>query len=108
MVISRFPVASLEGAPADIRERLSLVQSKTGFVPNVFLALLHRPDEWRAFVAYHDAGMERPSGLTKGGGGGIVVATTAARGCPYCVIAPRAVLRLRPQDPPLPALLAPH
>jgi uncharacterized peroxidase-related enzyme len=105
-VISRFPVASLEDAPPDIRERIELVQAKTGFVPNVFLALLHRPDEWRAFVAYHDAVMERPSGLTKAEREMIVVATSAAWDCPYCVIAHGAILRIRSKDPRLADFLA--
>src|SRR3954471_19488019 len=97
--ISRFPVASLDDAPPDIRERIELVQEKTGFAPNIFLALLHRPDEWRAFVAYHDAVMERPSGLSKAEREMIVVATSAAWDCPYCVIAHGAILRIRSKDP---------
>jgi uncharacterized peroxidase-related enzyme len=99
---SRFPVPALEDAPPDIRTRIEQVQEKTGFVPNVFLALLHRPDEWRAFVAYHDAVMERDSGLTKAEREMIVVATSAAWDCPYCVIAHGAILRVRSKD----ALLA--
>ena len=100
--ISRFPVPALEDAPPDIRARIEQVQEKTGFVPNVFLALLHRPDEWRAFVAYHDVVMERESGLTKAEREMIVVATSAAWDCPYCVIAHGAILRIRSKD----ALLA--
>ena len=96
--ISRFPVPALEDAPPDIRARIEQVQEKTGFVPNVFLALLHRPDEWRAFVAYHDAVMERESGLTKAEREMIVVATSAAWECPYCVIAHGAILRIRSKD----------
>jgi len=104
--ISRFPVASLEDAPPDIRRRIEEVQAKTGFVPNVFLALLHRPDEWRAFVAYHDAVMERPSGLSKAEREMIVVATSAAWDCPYCVVAHGAILRVRSKDPLLADFLA--
>src|SRR4051795_9195502 len=99
MPISRFAAPPLESAPADIRERIELVQEKTGFVPNIFLALLHRPDEWRAFVAYHDAVMERPSGLSKAEREMIVVATSAAWDCPYCVVAHGAILRIRTKDP---------
>src|SRR3954454_3333531 len=106
MVISRFPVASLEDAPPDIRERIEQVQEKTGFVPNVFLALLHRPEEWRPFVAYHDAVMERQSGLTKGERERIVVATSAAGDCPYCLIAQGAILRIRSKDARLADFLA--
>jgi uncharacterized peroxidase-related enzyme len=104
--ISRFPVPAIEDAPPDIRARIEEVQEKTGFVPNVFLALLHRPDEWRAFVAYYDAVMERPDGLTKAEREMIVVATSAAWNCPYCVVAHGAILRLRSKDPLLADFLA--
>src|SRR4051812_42301952 len=104
--ISRFPVASLTDAPPDIRERIEEVQAKTGFVPNVFLALLHRPDEWRAFVAYHDAGMERPSGLSKARREMIVVATSAPWDRPHFVVAPGAILRVRSKAPLLADFLA--
>src|SRR3954468_23845102 len=104
--ISRFPVASLADAPPDIRERIEAVQAKTGFVPNVFLALLHRPDEWRALVASHRPVRGRPSGLSKGEREMIVVATSAAWDCPYCVIAHGAILRLRTKDARLPDFLA--
>ncbi len=97
--ISRFPVPRLEELPADIRERIETVAEKTGFVPNVFLALAHRPDEWRAFVAYHDALMERESGLSAAEKELIVVATSAANGCLYCVVAHGAVARIRARDP---------
>ncbi len=97
--ISRFPVPRLEELPADIRERIETVAEKTGFVPNVFLALAHRPDEWRAFVAYHDALMERESGLSAAEKELIVVATSAANDCLYCVVAHGAVARIRARDP---------
>jgi uncharacterized peroxidase-related enzyme len=99
--ISRFPVPDLEDLPDDIRERIVAVQEKTGFVPNVFLALAHRPEEWRAFVAYHDALMEREGGLTKAEREMIVVATSAANDCLYCVVAHGAILRLRTKRPTL-------
>ncbi len=97
--ISRFPVPRLQDLPDDIRERIEAVAEKTGFVPNVFLALAHRPDEWRAFFAYHDALMERESGLTAAEKQLIVVATSAANDCLYCVIAHGAVARVRARNP---------
>jgi uncharacterized peroxidase-related enzyme len=97
--ISRFPVPALEDMPEDIRARLLAVQEKAGFVPNVFLALAHRPDEFRAFFAYHDALMERDSGLTKAEREMIVVATSGANQCQYCVVAHGAILRIRARDP---------
>ncbi len=96
--ISRFPVPPVTALPADLRERIEMVAEKTGFVPNVFLALAHRPDEWRAFVAYHDALMERDSGLTKAERELIVVATSAANDCLYCVVAHGAIARIRAKD----------
>jgi uncharacterized peroxidase-related enzyme len=99
-------MAVLADAPPDLRERIEAIAEKTGFVPNVFVALLHRPDELRAFMDYHDAVMERPSGLTKAEREMIVVATSAAWDCPYCVIAHGAILRIRAKDPRLPDFLA--
>jgi uncharacterized peroxidase-related enzyme len=98
--------AELATAPADLRERIEAIAAKTGFVPNVFLAMLHRPDELRAFMDYHDAVMERDSGLTKAEREMIVVATSAAWDCPYCVIAHGAIVRLRTKDPRLADFLA--
>ena len=97
--ISRFPVPALETLPEDVRARILAVQEKAGFVPNVFLALAFRPDEFRAFVAYHDALMERPGGLTKAEREMIVVATSGANQCHYCVVAHGAILRIRAKDP---------
>jgi uncharacterized peroxidase-related enzyme len=82
-----------------LRTMFEAVQAKTGFIPNVFLALAHRPDELRAFMAYHDALMERDSGLTKAEREMIVVATSAANDCMYCVIAHGAILRIRAKNP---------
>jgi alkylhydroperoxidase family enzyme len=90
--ISRFPVPDMADMPDDIRTRILGVQEKAGFVPNVFLALAHRPDEFRAFFAYHDALMERDGGLTKTEREMIVVATSGANQCQYCVVAQRAML----------------
>lgn len=97
-IISRFPVPSLDDMPDDIRQRIQAVQDKSGFIPNVFLALAHRPDEFRAFFAYHDALMEKPGNLTKAEREMIVVATSAANQCQYCVIAHGAILRIRAKN----------
>ena len=98
--ISRYPVPTLNQVPEDIRARILEVQAKAGFVPNVFLALAHRPDEWRAFVAYHDALMlKEGGGLTKGDREMIVVATSAANQCLYCVVAHGAILRVYEKKP---------
>jgi uncharacterized peroxidase-related enzyme len=96
---SRFPTPSVDKLPADIRTRLLAVQEKSGFIPNVFLTLAYRPDEFRAFFAYHDALMERDSGLTKAEREMIVVATSSANQCHYCVIAHGAILRIRAKNP---------
>jgi uncharacterized peroxidase-related enzyme len=97
--ISRFPVPELASLPEDVRLRILAVQEKSGFVPNVFLALAHRPEEFRAFFAYHDALMEKPGGLTKAEREMIVVATSGANRCQYCVVAHGAILRIRAKDP---------
>ncbi|AOI94375.1 peroxidase-related enzyme [Burkholderia sp. LA-2-3-30-S1-D2] len=97
--VSRFPVPALEDLPDDIRERIAVVQEKSGFVPNVFLTLAHRPDEFRAFMAYHDALMDKPGNLTKAEREMIVVATSSVNQCQYCVIAHGAILRIRAKDP---------
>ena len=97
--ISRFPVPELKDLPADVRERILAVQEKSGFVPNVFLALAHRPDEFRAFFAYHDALMEKQGGLSKAEREMIVVATSGANDCQYCVVAHGAILRIRAKNP---------
>jgi len=92
--ISRFPIPSLDSLPTDVRQKIAEVQEKAGFVPNVFLTLAHRPDELRAFVAYHDALLLRESGLTKGEKEMIIVATSGANNCLYCVVAHGAILRV--------------
>jgi uncharacterized peroxidase-related enzyme len=97
--ISRYPVPSLDELPDDIKGRILEVQEKSGFVPNVFLTLAHRPDEFRAFFAYHDALMLKPSGLTKGEREMIVVATSGANSCVYCVVAHGAILRIYEKNP---------
>jgi 4-carboxymuconolactone decarboxylase len=96
--ISRFPVPDLAEMPDDIRHRILAVQEKAGFIPNVFLVLAHRPDEFRAFFAYHDALMEKPGNLTKAEREMIVVATSADNDCQYCVIAHGAILRIRAKN----------
>ena len=97
--ISRFPVPALSDLPDDIQARLLVVQEKSGFIPNVFLVLAHRPDEFRAFMAYHDALMDKPGNLTKAEREMIVVATSNANQCQYCVIAHGAILRIRAKNP---------
>jgi len=99
--ISRYPVPAIETLPDDVKQRILEVQEKSGFVPNVFLALAHRPDEFRAFFAYHDALMLRPSGLSKGEKEMIVVATSGANRCLYCVVAHGAILRIYEKKPML-------
>jgi uncharacterized peroxidase-related enzyme len=97
--VSRFPVPAIADLPDDVRTRILEVQEKSGFVPNVFLALAHRPDEFRAFFAYYDAVMLRPSGLAKGEKEMIVVATSGANDCLYCVVAHGAILRIYEKNP---------
>jgi 4-carboxymuconolactone decarboxylase len=97
--ISRFQVPSLESLPEDIREKILAVQEKSGFIPNVFLVLAHRPAEFRAFFDYHDALMEKDSNLTKGEREMIVVATSNLNQCQYCVVAHGAILRIREKNP---------
>ncbi|MFK4505781.1 peroxidase-related enzyme [Bradyrhizobium daqingense] len=97
--VSRFPVPDLADMPDDIRSRILAVQEKSGFIPNVFLVLAHRPDEFRAFFAYHDALMDKPGNLTKAEREMIVVATSNLNQCQYCVVAHGAILRIRAKDP---------
>jgi uncharacterized peroxidase-related enzyme len=97
--ISSFPVPRLKDLPEDVRARIELVQEKTGFVPNVFLVLARRPDEFRAFFAYYDAVMARESGLSKAEREMIVVATSAVNQCAYCVVAHGALLRIFSGNP---------
>ena len=97
--ISRYPVPALADLPDDVRRMILDVQEKAGFVPNVFLGLAHRPDEFRAFFAYHDALLLRDSGLTKGEKGMIIVATSGANRCLYCVVAHGALLRIYEKNP---------
>ena len=93
--VSRFPVPELDTLPEDIRSRIVAVHEKAGFIPNVFLAWAHRPEEFRAFFAYHDALLEKDGGLTKAEREMIVVATSSLNHCHYCVIAHGAILRIR-------------
>src|SRR3954452_9604071 len=96
---NRFPTPALDKLPDDIRDRILAVQEKSGFVPNVFLTLAYRPDEFRAFFAYHDALMEKDSALSKAEREMIVVATSSANQCHYCVVAHGAILRIRAKNP---------
>ena len=95
----RYPMPALADLPEDIRTQILAVQEKSGFVPNVFLKLARRPDEFRAFFAYHDALMLRESALTKGEKEMIVVATSGANQCLYCVVAHGAILRIYEKNP---------
>jgi uncharacterized peroxidase-related enzyme len=99
VAISRYPVPALADLPEDMRARILEVQEKAGFVPNVFLTLAHRPDEFRAFFAYHDALMLKEGGLTKAEREMIVVATSGANDCLYCVVAHGAILRVYAKQP---------
>ena len=96
---SRYPVPELKNLPDDLRTRILEVQEKAGFVPNVFLAMAHRPDEWRAFMAYHDALLLKEGGLSKGEREMVIVATSAANQCLYCVVAHGAILRIYEKNP---------
>lgn len=107
--ICRYPTPELTELPADVRQRILEVQEKAGFVPNVFLALARRPDEFRAFLAYHDALLLRdtgPQGLSKGEREMIIVATSGANQCLYCVVAHGAILRVYEKAPRLADQLA--
>ncbi|GBE25794.1 carboxymuconolactone decarboxylase family protein [bacterium BMS3Bbin02] len=95
---SRFPIPDLVDLPDDIRASILAVQDKAGFIPNVFLAMAHRPAEFRAFFAYHDALMEREGGLSKAEREMIVVATSGDNHCQYCVVAHGAILRIRTKN----------
>ena len=97
--ISRFKVPELNELPEDIRQRILAVQKKAGFIPNIFLALAHRPDEFRAFFSYHDSLMEKSEGLSKAEREMIVVATSGINQCIYCVVAHGAILRIREKNP---------
>jgi len=97
--ISRFKVPELNELPEDIKQRILSVQEKAGFIPNIFLALAHRPHEFRAFFSYHDALMEKTEGLTKAEREMIVVATSGINQCIYCVVAHGAILRIREKNP---------
>jgi uncharacterized peroxidase-related enzyme len=101
MAESRFGMTELDDLPEDLRERVGEIARKSGFVPNVFRALGHRPAELRAFLDYHDALMESSDGLTKAERELVVVATSAANHCTYCIVAHGAILRIRSKDPHL-------
>lgn len=96
--ITRFPVPEISEIPEDVRDIIVEVQEKTGFVPNVFLALARRPDEFRAFFGYHNALMEKEGGLSKGEREMVVVATSAINQCIYCIVAHGAILRIREKN----------
>src|ERR1700722_8776072 len=98
MDVSRFGVTELDELPEDLRERVGVIAEKSGFVPNIFRALGHRPAELRAFLDYHDALMDRADGLSKAERELVVVATSGANHCTYCIVAHGAILRIRSRD----------
>ncbi len=95
---NRFPIPEIASLPDDIQQRILVIQEKAGFIPNIFLALAHRPNEFRAFFAYHDALMEKSNGLSKAEREMIVVATSGINQCTYCVVAHGAILRIREKN----------
>ena len=96
----RYPFPDLNTLPDDLKAKITEIQEKAGFIPNVFLGLARRPAEWRAFFAYHDALMLKEGGnLTKGDREMIVTATSAANQCLYCVVAHGAILRIYEKKP---------
>jgi uncharacterized peroxidase-related enzyme len=97
--IANTPIPRIDTLPEDIRARILAVQERSGFVPNVFLMLAHRPAEFRAFMAYHDALMDKAEGLTKAEREMIVVAVSSRNQCQYCVVAHGAILRIRAKNP---------
>jgi uncharacterized peroxidase-related enzyme len=101
MAESRFGMTEPDDLPADLRERIGEIARRSGFVPNIFRALGHRPAELRAFLDYHDALMNRPDGLSKAERELVVVATSAVNHCLYCIVAHGAILRIRSKDPQL-------
>ena len=96
--VSLFPLPDINTLPDDLKKKILEVQDKSGFIPNVFLALAHRPEEFRAFFSYHDALMNKESGISKGEREMIVVATSALNECLYCVVAHGAILRIREKN----------
>ena len=96
--VSLFPLPDINTLPDDLKNKILDIQDKSGFVPNVFLALAHRPEEFRAFFSYHDALMNKESGISKGEREMIVVATSALNECLYCVVAHGAILRIREKN----------
>ena len=96
--VSLFPLPDINTLPDDLKNKIRETQDKSGFIPNVFLALAHRPDEFRAFFSYHDALMNKESGISKGEREMIVVATSALNECLYCVVAHGAILRIREKN----------
>ena len=101
MADSRFAITELDDLPDDLRQRIGAIAERSGFVPNIFRALGHRPAELRAFLDYHDALMDRSDGLSKAERELVVVATSGANHCAYCVVAHGAILRIRSRDPEL-------
>ena len=96
--VSLFPLPDINTLPDDLKNKILETQDKSGFIPNVFLALAHRPEGFRAFFYYHDALVNKESGISKGEREMIVVATSALNECLYCVVAHGAILRIREKN----------
>lgn len=97
--ISRYPVPELNDLPEDIKEMCLGAQEKFGFIPNVLMALAHRPDELRSFLAYNNALMNKESGLSAAEKEMLIIAHSNHNGCVYCVASHGAVLRMETGDP---------
>jgi uncharacterized peroxidase-related enzyme len=97
-IISRFPIPDLDDLDEDVRTQILEARERLGFVPNVYRALAHRPDEFRAFFAYRNAVMGHDDGLNAVEREMIVVVTSAKANCTYCVVSHGANLRLLSGD----------
>ncbi|KAJ6652917.1 hypothetical protein lerEdw1_010529 [Lerista edwardsae] len=100
--IGRYPIPNKTDLPYDIVELMEEVEVKTGFLPNVFKVMSHRPAEFRAFFAYYNAIMNKETGnLSKADKELIIVATSIVNRCPYCVVAHGALHRIYSKKPTL-------
>lgn len=92
--ISRYPIPNPKELPEDIQEMIKGTKKQSGFVPNVVMALAHRPAELRAFMTYINALEEKESGLTKTEKELMIVAFSGKNGCNYCVASHGAAYRM--------------
>lgn len=93
-----FPVPDFGDLPADLQERIAEEAERAGFTPNVFAALAHRPEHFRAFVGFHDAIVEE-SALDRAEIEMIIVAVSGVNHCLYCNVAHGALCRIYAEDP---------